>query len=78
VRATFFVLGWIAESDSGQPPASYPVGNEPRLTATGIAKCNEMSRGEFRIDMRRSIDVLSNRRSCTAGFRDGKPDRPWR
>ncbi len=57
-RATFFVLGWVAERYPGIVPAIVRGGHEVATHGYGHHKVYEMQPDEFREDMRRSIELL--------------------
>ncbi len=58
VRATFFVLGWIAERYPHLVKAMADAGHEVGTHSYWHRKVYELSPQEFRDDMKRSIDVI--------------------
>ena len=51
VRATFFVLGWVARRHPGLCARSWPAGTSSRATATIITRSAELSPDAFRRDV---------------------------
>lgn len=58
VRATFFMLGWIAERYPNLVKAIADAGHELATHSYWHRKVYELSPAEFRDDMQRSIDVI--------------------
>jgi polysaccharide deacetylase family protein (PEP-CTERM system associated) len=57
-RATFFVVGWVAERAPSLVRAIADEGHEVGSHSYGHAPVHTLSRAEFADDLRRSIDVL--------------------
>lgn len=70
VRATFFMLGWIAERYPNLVKAIADAGHELATHSYWHRKVYELSPAEFRDDMQRSIDVIESASSKKVlGFR---------
>lgn len=59
-RATFFMLGWVAEKYPEIAKAAHAAGHEVGTHSYWHRKVYDLSPDEFRSDMKRSIDVLSD------------------
>lgn len=59
-RATFFMLGWVAERYPEIAKAAHAAGHEVGTHSYWHRKVYDLSPEEFRADMKRSIDVLSD------------------
>ena len=60
VRATFYVLGWVAERQPSMVRAIRASGHEIGCHSHGHRLIYEMTPEEFRADTRRSLDVLED------------------
>src|SRR5436190_512980 len=60
VRATFFVLGWVAERQPSLVRAIRAAGHEVGSHGHGHRLIYEQTPDEFRADLRRSLDVLQD------------------
>ncbi|GHV55998.1 polysaccharide deacetylase [Synergistales bacterium] len=58
-RATFFVLGWIAEQRPGLVKRIYEAGHEVGVHGYGHARVTSLSREEFREDLARCVESVS-------------------
>ncbi len=69
-RATFFVLGWVAERDPALVREIVRRGHELGSHGCEHAKVTTQTRAEFRDDARRSKDILENIAGvCVNGYR---------
>ncbi len=59
-KATFFMLGWVAEKYPEIAKAAHAAGHEVATHSYWHRKVYDLSPEEFRKDMKRSIDVLSD------------------
>ena len=70
VRATFFMLGWIAERYPQLAPMIVAGGHELASHSYWHRRIDTLSREEFREDLRRSIDVIEQQSGAKVkGFR---------
>ena len=71
VRATFFVLGWIAERRPELLRKIYDAGHEIGLHSYEHKRVTSMTRETFEIDLLRAFDAVSAviPRECVAGYR---------
>jgi polysaccharide deacetylase family protein (PEP-CTERM system associated) len=60
VRATFFILGWVAERHPSLVRAIHSAGHEIGSHSYGHRLIYELTPEQFRADLRRSLDVLED------------------